>query len=313
MGGGVIRLRSPAPAKVNLVLRVGPARPDGFHDLETLLVPLDLEDEVRVAVHRGRPGPVACRCPGHPELDGPGNLAARAAEALRARLGRDDAVDIEILKRIPVTAGLGGGSSDAAAVIRCLASAYGCRGRRLLREVALSVGSDVPFFLGAGPAWGRGRGERLRSAKAPDLHLVLVYPRDPELAIRAGEAYAWLDAARAGKRMPRRGRARATHPENDLMEPCLERRRALRPLAGWLAASGAASPIMSGSGPTFFGSFQERGGARAAARRLAGRRVGSGGVEVIVARTQMRMPGVSPWKSARSASSRSRRTSSRRT
>ena len=309
----MIRLRTTAPAKVNLVLRVGPRRPDGYHDVETLLVPLDLADEVRVTVRPDRPGPVTCRCPGHPALDGASNLAARAAEALLARLGRRAAVDVVIRKRIPVTAGLGGGSSDAAAVLRCLDRALGPLPRRLLHEVAASVGSDVPFFLGAGPAWARGRGERLRAASAPALHLLLAYPRDPAQAIRAGEAYAWLDEAREGRPLARRGRARAARPENDLMAPCLEHRPALRPLAGWLAEAGAASAMMSGSGPTFFGSFPGRSGARAAAGRMARRRVGTGGLEVIVARTQMRMPGVSPWKSPRSASSRSRKTSSRRT
>lgn len=309
----MLRLRTLAPAKVNLVLRVGPARPDGYHDIESLMVPLDLADEVEVAIDVGRAGPVTCRCPGRPELDGPGNLAARAALALRSRLGREDPVSIVVRKRIPVTAGLGGGSSDAAAVIRCLAHAFGCRDARLLREVALSVGSDVPFFLGSGASWARGRGERLRPARVAGRHLLLAYPRDPSLAIRAGEAYGWLDASRGGAPLPRRGAPRGARPENDLMEPCLERRPALRALAGWLVEAGAADPIMSGSGPTVFGTFQAGGRARAAARRLAGRRLGRWGVEVIVARTLTRMPGVSPWKSPRSASSRSRKTSSRRT
>jgi 4-diphosphocytidyl-2-C-methyl-D-erythritol kinase len=308
----VIRLRVAAPAKVNLVLRVGPPRADGFHDLVTLMVPLDLADEVEVQV-RDAPGPVTCRCPGRPDLDGPGNLAARAAEALRARLGRREGVAIRIRKRIPVVAGLGGGSSDAAAVLRCLARAWGVRDRRLLAEVALSVGSDVPFFLGSGPAWARGRGERLRPASPVPLHLVLLYPRDPSLAIRAGDAYRWLDEDRAGA-MPRRGKPSARRPENDLMAPCLGRRPELATLRGWLAEAGAAAPIMlSGSGPTIVGSFAGPGSARSAARRLARRRFVGAGVEVIVARTQSRMPGVSPWKSPRSASSRSPRTSSRRT
>jgi 4-diphosphocytidyl-2-C-methyl-D-erythritol kinase len=307
----VIRLRADAPAKVNLVLRVGPPRADGFHDLVTLMVPLDLADEVGVQVHDA-PGPVTCRCPGHPDLDGPGNLAARAAEALRTRLGRREGVAIRIRKRIPVVAGLGGGSSDAAAVLRCLARAWGVRDRRLLAEVAVSVGSDVPFFLGSGPAWARGRGERLRPASPVPLHLVLLYPRDPSLAIRAGDAYRWLDEDR-GDAMPRRGKPSARRPENDLMTPCLDRRPALATLRGWLADAGAAAPIMSGSGPTFVGSFAGPGPARIAARQLARRRLVGAGVEVIVARTQSRMRGVSPWKSPRSASSRSARTSSRRT
>ena len=119
--------RVPAVAKVNLVLAVGPARPDGFHDLATLFAPVELADEVSVRVHHGRPGGVTCRVPGRPELSRASNLAARAAERFRIRFGREDRIDVTIRKRIPVTAGLGGGSSDAAAVLRALARAYRVR------------------------------------------------------------------------------------------------------------------------------------------------------------------------------------------
>ena len=303
----MIRLSCPAHAKVNLVLRVGPPRPDGFHEISSLLVPLDLADRVRVAVG-ARPGPVTCRCPGHPDLDGPGNLAARAAVALRDRLGRPERVDIRIEKRIPVVAGLGGGSADAAAVLRCLARAWKVRDRRLLTEVALGVGSDVPFFLGSGPAWAGGRGERLRPVRVAPRHLVLLYPRDPALAIRAGDAYRWLDEDR-GPAVPRRGKASAHRPENDLMAPCVARHPSLRVLLGWLEDAGATAPIMSGSGPTTVGSYADLRSARAAARKLAGRRLGGAGVDVIVARSMARMRGAVPWRSPRSASSRSTRTS----
>jgi 4-diphosphocytidyl-2-C-methyl-D-erythritol kinase len=309
----MIRLRAMAPAKVNLVLRVGPPRADGYHDILSLLVPLDLADEVRVTVRPGEPGPVTCRCPGRPDLDGPSNLAARAAEALRRRLGRGDAVEVIVRKRIPVTAGLGGGSSDAAAVLQCLARAWKVRDRRLLRAVALEVGSDVPFFMGDGPAWARGRGERLRPARVVPRWLLLVHPRDPALAIRAGDAYRWLDEARAGRPLAGRGRPRADRPENDLMGPALGRLPALRTLWGWLAEAGAARPILSGRGPTFFGAFADRAAATAAARSVGRRRAGDAGVEAVVARTVAHTPGVSSWRSPRSASSRSARTSSRRT
>jgi 4-diphosphocytidyl-2-C-methyl-D-erythritol kinase len=199
-----VRLVTLAPAKVNLVLRVGPPRPDGYHDLLSLMVPLDLADVVDVTVS-ARAGGVGCRVPGRPELDGPTNLAARAAALVKERFGRPEAVAIRIAKRIPVTAGLGGGSSDAAAVIRALARAFGIRDRAALAEVALAVGSDVPFFLGSGPAWARGRGEVLSPARVPPLDLVLAYPADPALAIRAADAYRWLDEDR-GAAAPRRGR-----------------------------------------------------------------------------------------------------------
>jgi 4-diphosphocytidyl-2-C-methyl-D-erythritol kinase len=311
-----VRYTTLAPAKVNLVLRVGPRRPDGYHDLATLMVPLDLGDEVDVAIS-ARPGEVSCRVPGRPELDGEGNLAARAAHAFRLRFGIDRGVAIRIAKRIPVTAGLGGGSSDAAAVLRILARAFRVRDVAALAEVGLSVGSDVPFFLGPGPAWARGRGERLSPVEVPPLHLVLVYPEDPSLAIRAGEAYGWLDTDRgsAPAPLPRRGAPyRASLLGNDLEAPCLDRRPVLRALLGCLVEHGAGAAIMSGSGPTVFGVFRSRQEAQKAARGIE---TTGGGVKpkvlVIAVRTVRRQPRVTPWRSPRSASSRSARTSSRPT
>ncbi len=305
-----MRLVTLAPAKVNLVLRVGPLRPDGFHDVHSLMVPLDLADTVEVTV-RDRPGGVTCRVPGRPELDGEGNLAARAALLVKERFGRPNAVAIRIAKRIPVTAGLGGGSSDAAAVIRALARAFRIRDARALAALAAEVGSDVPFFLGPGPAWARGRGERLAPARVPPLDLVLVYPVDPGLAIRAAEAYRWLDERRAGRAaaLPTRGGPwRPALVGNDLEVPCVERRPALAALLGRLVGAGATKAIMSGSGPTVFGLFRTRIEARGAARVIA-RKAVSPRVQVIAVRTVKRQPRVTPWRSPRSASSRSTRTS----
>ncbi|HEX9051161.1 MAG TPA: 4-(cytidine 5'-diphospho)-2-C-methyl-D-erythritol kinase [Anaeromyxobacter sp.] len=304
-----MRLVTLAPAKVNLVLRVGRRRPDGYHELLTLLAPLDLADAVEVTVS-ARAGGVACRVPGRPELDGPDNLAARAAALVKARFARAEAVSIRIRKRIPVTAGLGGGSSDAAAVIRVLARAFCIRDRAALAEVALRIGSDVPFFLGAGAAWARGRGERLSPARVPPLDLVLAYPSDPALAIRAGDAYRWLDEDRGPDAPPVPRRARAWRPallENDLEAPCLARRPALVALLGRVVGRGATKAIMSGSGPTVFGIFPGRRAARGAARAI---QEGVGPkVQVIAARTVRRQPRVTPWRSPRSASSPSTKTS----
>jgi 4-diphosphocytidyl-2-C-methyl-D-erythritol kinase len=304
----LLELRAVAPAKVNLVLRVGPRRADGYHDLATLLVPLDLCDELRVRVWTGQGGPIGCRVPGRPDLDGPGNLAARAAEALRLRFGLADRISILLRKRIPVTAGLGGGSSDAAAVIRCLARAYGVRSRQALAQVALSVGSDVPFFLGSGAAWATGRGERLRPARVPALDFLIAYPSDPALAIRAGQAYAWLDAARgirasgrerapkagfSGARLDARRRASAIRQiaarlANDLEAPCLAHRPPLERLRRAVAGAGSLSAILSGSGPAIFGLFGSRGEALRGASVL--RRSVGPGVALIAARSRQRLP-----------------------
>ena len=305
-----MRLTTLAPAKVNLVLRVGPRRPDGYHEILTLMAPLDLADRVEVRIWP-RAGPVTCLVPGHPALAGPGNLAARAAEAFRARFGIRRGVSIRIEKRTPVTAGLGGGSSDAAAVLRCLARAFGVRDRGALAEVALSVGSDVPFFLGPGPAWAAGRGERLRPADLPRLDLVLLYPRDPSMAIRAADGYRWLDEHR-GRSAPRAlGRPapfRLSLAGNDLEGPCLARRRGLRTHLGLLRGAGAGRALMSGSGPAVFGVFPGPGAARRAALTME-KVIQDSDLIAFVVRTVRRQPRVTPWRSPRSASSRSARRS----
>lgn len=305
-----------APAKVNLVLRVGPPRPDGYHELSTLMVPIDLFDDVEVHVMRGRPGGVDCHVQGRPELDGPENLAARAAELFRRRLGLHDEIYIRIVKRIPVTAGLGGGSSDAAAVLRALARVYGVRDRRLLAELGLAIGSDVPFFLGPGPAWARGRGELLRAADIQPLHLVLLFPSDSSLSIRAADAYRWLDEWRHENRVPpsKPLQMRTWSPAravNDLQEGCFAHRPILENLVGILVGQRAAPAIMSGSGPAVFGLFASREAARrgsTGARRAIGSEI-----EVYVLRTMKRHPGVSRWKSPRSASSQSAKRNSKLT
>jgi 4-diphosphocytidyl-2-C-methyl-D-erythritol kinase len=305
-----VRYQTLAPAKVNLVLRVGAGRADGFHDLSSLMVPLDVADEVEVAVSPRRGG-VSCRVPGRPDLDGPSNLAARAAELFRARFGIADAIAIRIAKRVPVTAGLGGGSSDAAAVLRCLARAFDVGDAAAVADIGLAVGSDVPFFLGPGPAWARGRGERLTPADVPALDLVLLYPPDPALAIRAGDAYRWLDESRGAAPPPRLRATRRFDPTlagNDLEPPCLERRPHLRTLLGLLLGQGATTAIMSGSGPTVFGLFEGRGAARRAARAIE-KEVVDRRLSVLLARTVRRQPRVTPWRSPRSASSRSTRRS----
>jgi 4-diphosphocytidyl-2-C-methyl-D-erythritol kinase len=305
-----MRLTTLAPAKVNLVLRVGRLRADGFHDIDSLMVPLDLADEVDVRVG-ARAGPVTCRVPGHPGLDGAANLAARAAEGFRRRFGIDRAIAIRIVKRIPIVAGLGGGSSDAAAALRCLARAFRVRDAAALEAIALEVGSDVPFFLGPGPSWAKGRGELLTPTEVGALPVLLVYPTDPALAIRAGDAYRWVDAARpdpARARLPRRPAQFApAQAANDLEPPCLQRFPALETLRGRLLSEGARVAMMSGSGPTVFGVFASPRAARNAAAAIE--KEGRSEVRVFAARTTHRHPRVVPWRSPRSASSRSTRRS----
>ena len=182
-------MRIRIPAKVNLFLRVVERRADSYHEVETVLQSIGLYDTLEFAPA----GELTLACD-QPDLPlGPGNLVWKAAEALRARFGvaPTQGASIAIQKQIPVGAGLGGGSADAAATLVALAQLWGLdAGRSDLEEVAAGLGSDVPFFLTGGAMLARGRGERLTPLPpGPSLWLALV----PGLtcATFAGSALAW--------------------------------------------------------------------------------------------------------------------------
>ena len=187
-----------APAKLNLGLRIVGRRSDGYHLLESLFVPLDLEDWIRVEVDRAGRGGVELRVEGGPpELaDAAGNLAARAGRAFLDAAGLRATVRIALEKRIPVGAGLGGGSSDAAAVLRALrACCPGVLAPERLVELALGLGADVPFFLDPRPARVAGIGERIEPLRdCPELPVLVVVPTPP-LATR--EVFEAWDRAHA--------------------------------------------------------------------------------------------------------------------
>lgn len=268
-----------APAKVNLVLRVLRGRADGYHEIETLFQAIDLVDDVRVErVGSGIRLDVQGADLGPPEQ----NLAYRAAATLRDRLGLAGGVRISLTKRIPAGAGLGGGSSDGAAVLRCMAALLGLEGNERVTEVAAELGSDVPFFLGSSPlSWGRGRGEVLDPLKSlPPADMVLV---SPPVHVSTAEAYRALDAARCSPPES----AEAPEAIGDVLDvpldswPALVGRarndfqdvmsRAHPEVARSLAAldeAGAAVSLLSGSGSTCFGLFEDVADARLAAERL---------------------------------------------
>ncbi len=165
-----------APAKLNLTLRVGPRRPDGFHELDSLVVQIDLCDEIRVSPRSDGRITLTCNA-AHIPADAR-NLAVRAAESLARHAGRPLGVHIELVKRIPAGAGLGGGSSDAAATLRLLNDLYSLRiERKDLAALAAEIGSDVPLFLHAPLCRIRGRGERVTDLPAAvAAHFVLIMP-----------------------------------------------------------------------------------------------------------------------------------------
>jgi 4-diphosphocytidyl-2-C-methyl-D-erythritol kinase len=250
-----------APAKLNLVLRVGPVRSDGYHQVSTLLQAIDLCDEIELE-------PAA-----ETTLEGfPGDTLVRAA--LEA-LGETRAVRIE--KRIPVAAGLGGGSSDAGAVLRALGIG---RTANELHELARAIGSDVPFFLsGCETAMGTGRGDRIHAL--PDFprdHAFLLVPSEPGLS--AAEVYARarpneVFAAVHGELVRRVHTARdpsgvAAMLVNELQPAVLELRPELAATLDAVRGAGALAAAVSGSGPTVFGLFPDRAAADHAAGLVPG-------------------------------------------
>jgi 4-diphosphocytidyl-2-C-methyl-D-erythritol kinase len=167
-----------APAKINLTLRVLGRRSDGYHLIESLMVPISLCDRVDLRVGPGS-GRVTCSVEGTEEVpDGAHNLAAAAARAVMEEVGASADIDVHLKKNIPVGSGLGGGSSDAAAVLRTLPALLGRTFRPLrLAELAVGIGADVPFFLTCRPSVAMGVGEILAPVpRFPEFHFVVAVP-----------------------------------------------------------------------------------------------------------------------------------------
>lgn len=253
--------RVTAHAKLNLLLHVLDRRADGYHDIATWLIRLALGDDVAVRVTAGGRS-IECRGAdvGPPER----NLALRAAVAYAEAARWPDGFAIRIDKRVPVGGGLGGGSADAAAVLRALdALAPQPMGEDRLIEIGAGLGSDVPYLVSTDPvAFATGRGEYLL-AMPPlgEAHVALVCP---PFGVATGEAYAWLDADRdAAGWQPKAVRyddlfAWTSFPRevpNDLEPPVSRRHPEIARYIQALFDAGAHSAGMSGSGSTVFGVF----------------------------------------------------------
>ncbi len=266
-----------APAKVNLALLVGPLRADGFHEIASLELPVTLADVVTVTPAPGAGLTVTCEvCPGEQ------NLAARLVRELEARLERPFEVAVDIRKQIPSGAGLGGGSSDAAATLVGLERLYDLDlSWRLRHEVAVAVGSDVPFFLWPGPQLAMGRGQLLKDVILPGpLYLVVALP---DLGLSTREVYGWRDedvqptlaefAPRARMLSSRIATAAAVRDVADLVANDLEasvvaRRPQVGALTDEMTAAGAMIAAMTGSGSAVFGIFADEDRAGRARTRL---------------------------------------------
>jgi 4-diphosphocytidyl-2-C-methyl-D-erythritol kinase len=252
-------VRERANAKLNLSLRVFPVGGDGYHDLESLIVEVaELWDDVTVR----RSGRRSVYNRGlEQELPQEHNLAWKALDALEAEVGeRLPPVAVEIHKRIPSQAGLGGGSSDAAATLRAIDALLGLElGAQRLERVAAGVGSDVPFFVRGGCQLARGRGERLSPASCPELQLAIVTP-----PIRLSTAAVY----RAFDRLPS-PEGEATLYRNDLWPAALGEAPRLGAVARALRSRGARNTFLCGSGSTLAGVFADTPTAEAAAAALS--------------------------------------------
>jgi 4-diphosphocytidyl-2-C-methyl-D-erythritol kinase len=262
-----------APAKLNLCLYVGGRRDDGLHEIRSLFEPLDLADQLRVS--RSSSGADEVHCPG---VEGP-NLVETALAALREAGWGSPPLRIEVEKRAPVAAGLGGGSADAAAVLRL------ARGEvEGIRSIAAAVGADVPSQVAPRPCLVAGAGEIVEPVPPPGEHAVILVPQDRGLS--TAEVYAEADKlgterSEAELDAFRRklhdatleGDSPLSYTEllvNDLQEAALSLRPEIAPVLEALTQAGAAHAMVTGSGPTAVGLFADRRAALAGAASLSG-------------------------------------------
>lgn len=277
MTGTRREVRREARAKINVFLRVLRAREDGYHDLESLIVPLSLADLVVVesadALH--------VEVQGAPTLqDGTGglNLALVAALALADACPEAGGALVRIDKRIPVAAGLGGGSADAAATLLALNDLWACGADpSTLAGIGERIGSDVPAMLAGAPVLVSGRGERLAPARCASLHWVLV---ELGFGVRSPDAYRWWDED-GGRRGPDPDALLAAVVEgdpsvvgpllfNDLQAPVEARHPEIGRARGRLLEAGALGALMSGSGSAVIGLARDAGHAAELAAAVGG-------------------------------------------
>ncbi|MBW1987992.1 MAG: 4-(cytidine 5'-diphospho)-2-C-methyl-D-erythritol kinase [Deltaproteobacteria bacterium] len=251
-----------ARAKVNLTLHVKGKRADGFHEVETAMVPVELADTLEVSDAPEGVVEVFCPAPGVPE--GEANLAHKAAVLFFAESGVSGGVRVTIDKRIPAGAGLGGGSSDAACVLNWLNVRYGRPfGPKRLEELSARLGSDVPFFVRGTPALATGRGEILTPLPdPPPRELVIVFPG---VSSSTAEAYSRHTLALTSREKVHRLPLSESDPfadlegmlANDLESAVIAAIPAVGRAKAVLVSAGAGGALMSGSGSSVFGLFTD--------------------------------------------------------
>ncbi len=248
----------PAPAKINLALKIKGVRSDGYHEVELIMQTISLHDRIRIRKNE-RGIKLTASDPSLPV--GQKNLAYRAAEEILNFVNLTAGVDIYIEKRIPVAAGLAGGSTDAAAVLTGINKLFGLSlADEILLEIAARLGSDVPFCLHGGTAFAYGRGEKIR--QLPDLNRLNLVLVNPGIPISTPWAYAQYDQSGKASNLPVDQLLQVIEEGkeinwqegwgNDLEEVVLREYKELSLIKERLKAMGAKFVLMSGSGSTFF-------------------------------------------------------------
>jgi 4-diphosphocytidyl-2-C-methyl-D-erythritol kinase len=265
-------------AKLNLCLKVTGRRQDGYHELVSLMVPVDLCDRIDLSP---RPAGISLTCRGIDTPEDGRNLVYRAAGAFFDRSGIDGGVSIDLLKKIPVAAGLGGGSSDAACTLKALNRMWGEPLSRIeLLELAVRLGADVPFFLHSGPQLARGIGEILEPMPNwPRRWYVIV---TPPIQVSTAWVYSSLkipltseeseDILKSLKKEPFR---MADILQNDLESVTAERYPIIDSIKNLIREAGAEGALMSGSGPSVFGVFESEKQALSAGEIVSSRNLGA--------------------------------------
>ncbi|HMK64510.1 MAG TPA: 4-(cytidine 5'-diphospho)-2-C-methyl-D-erythritol kinase [Thermodesulfobacteriota bacterium] len=268
-----------APAKVNLTLEILRKRPDGYHELRSLMQPISLFDTLWIEPGSDKPKLI---CPEHPELENENNLILKTLVLLEKELGEPLNITIRLKKRIPMGGGLGGGSSDAAALLDGLNDLFGRPVSRFrLAEMASRLGSDVPFFLIKGPALATGRGEILQpQPHIPSWWIILVYPGFP---VSTAWAYGQVKFPLTQKKKPYNilGLTYRGNPVEGLedlyndLEPFVV---SSFPLLGTIKKTlldfGCQQALMSGSGSSVFGIWEDKLQAGKAFRQLKKQNLG---------------------------------------
>ncbi len=270
-----------APAKINICLGVTGKRQDGYHDIDSVMQTVGVYDKVRVRINENAEGrKINVYCPGHDELFGQKNIAYRVAEAFLGYTKKDTYdIDIEIEKTIPMEAGLGGGSSDAAAVVCALNMLFDTKlSESEIAVIGATVGADVPFLVFRGTAFVQGIGEKIeRCAALPKAPVLVAYPHSEKVS--TGRAYKAIDERGEFSSTADFEKMKAAVLAQDIdaigsaayniFESVIPESSVVFRIKDEMRAFGAVFSLMSGSGSAVFGVFRDRETAEKAAEAIS--------------------------------------------